>query len=181
MLCRKKWYQFLTPYVMYFCGILANLWVPGKVGKQLLYILAIQPSLLIICMSPGAFCSKEKTVLNIKESVQVASKTMFIYIVNIMLAMAYLNQLLTFTVCLWLSIFCGILVLLVNYKKFSHFSKKRSAKVWLYLATVLIVIYPLGINYYPLATSLFSDGFLAYSFLLSSPTVVQRTEGGGYA
>ena len=169
---KKKWYQFFTPYVMYFCGMLANLWVPGKVGKQILYILAIQPSLLIICVGPGAFCSKEKAVLNIKESVQVASKTMVIYIVDIMLAMAYLNQMLTFNICLWLSVACGISVFLINYEKFSHFSEKRSAQAWLYIAAILIAIYPLGINYYPLATSLFSDVFLTYSFLLSLPTVV---------
>ena len=176
MFRQNIWYRLCIPYVMYVCGIVANLWMPGKIGKQIECILVIQPVLLILCMAPGAFQNAEKTVFDCSEEEKtlVAYRTTDIYLACILMAIGYLKKVITWKICLSLSIVCGISAFIINIKKLSKFGKRRYLQAWLYITTIIVVIYPLGINYYPLATSLFSDCVLMYSFLLSMPFNASR-------
>ena len=176
MFRKNVWYRLCIPYVMCICGIVANLWMPGEIGKQIECIFAIQPVLLMLCMVPGAFQNAEIPVFDYSEETKtfVAYRTTDIYLACILMAFGYLKKVITWKTCLSLSIICGILAFIINIKKLSKFDKRRYLQAWLYITAIIVVIYPLGINYYPLATSLFSDGVLMYSFLLSTPFTASR-------
>lgn len=101
-------------------------------------------------------------LLEDKEKHCILQQATFIVIGNAIVAIiTKYAQLTIFPSVLW-TLFAGF----VTFQRRKNFSSTRSLKVWMLLSVFVSVIYPLGINKYPLATSLLSDGFLAFGTLL---------------
>ena len=101
-------------------------------------------------------------LLNDKEKHFILQQATFIVVGNAIVAIiikyAQLNILPS---VLW-PLFAGFF----SFQRRKNFGRTRSLKIWILLSVLVSVIYPFGINQYPLATSLLSDGFLVFGTLL---------------
>lgn len=165
-------YKVFAPGILYVIGAVANLLVPNWNNTSFIF-LAIAVFTVFFGLWGGLtqeFNTPENWLTE-EDRTFVATRTIYVYLIGLFCAIALKKQIITFSIALFLSLLCSVVNLLATRKNICIFSRKKSTRIWMWLSSIEIVVYSLGINYYPFCTALFSNAFLIFSYFLSLPTI----------